>query len=102
MRVGPGGQLRDDVDLAEKLADHLTGVVSLAERVEIGEEPFERIFGLRNRDIRIVLALQLEMSMVLQNFFPKEVAETLTRRSAERNVQGGDLGTLEATFQGHR
>jgi hypothetical protein len=101
MRVGPGGKLRDDVDLAKELSDHLTGVVALAKRVKIGKQPLERILGLGDGDVGVVLPLPFEMPMMFEQFFAKEIAETLTAGPAERNVQRGNLDSFEATLGGH-
>ena len=66
MGLGPGRKLRDDVDPAKELANHLAGIVALTERVEVGEQELERVFGLGNRDVRVVLALTFQASMMFE------------------------------------
>jgi hypothetical protein len=78
LRFRPSGKLGDDVELAEELAHHLAGVVSLAEDIEVGHDALDRLFGLGNRAIGVVLPLALETSTVFQKLFPKELGETAT------------------------
>jgi hypothetical protein len=66
MGLGPGRKLRDDVDPAKELANHLAGIVALAERVEVGEQELERVFGVGNRDVRVVLTLTFQTSMMFE------------------------------------
>ena len=66
MGLGPGRKLGDDVDPAKKLADHLAGIVALTERVEVGEQELERVFGLGNGDVRVVLPLTFQASMMFE------------------------------------
>ena len=101
MGFGPGGKFRDDVDSAKELTDHLTGIVALTENVEVGEKALKRVLGLRDGDVRVVLALTFQASMMFEQLFPVELAETLAGRSAERPGQAGNLDTLEATLHGH-
>ena len=101
MGLGPGGKLRDDVDPAKKLADHLTGIIALAECVEVGEEELQRVFRLRDGDVRVVLPLTFQASMMFEELFPVKLAEAMAGRSAERPGQAGNLDTLEATLRGH-
>ena len=83
----PGGQLGDKIEFSKQLTDHLTGIIPLAERIEVGDDPLERIFGLRDRDIGIVLPLPLETPMMFQELFAEELGETGTRGPAERTVE---------------
>jgi hypothetical protein len=80
----PSGELGDDVDFPEQLAHHLTGVVALAQLVELANDPPERILGLGDGHFRVVLALLLEATMMLQEFFTEEVCEALAGRPTER------------------
>jgi hypothetical protein len=66
MGLGPGRKLGDDVDPAKQLANHLARIVAPAERVEVGEQELERVFGLGNRDVRVVLALTFQASMMFE------------------------------------
>jgi hypothetical protein len=84
MGLGPGGKLRDDVDSAKEIADHLAGIVALTENIEVGEQPLQRVFGLRNGDVRVVLALTFQASMMFEQLFSVELTETLTGGPAER------------------
>jgi hypothetical protein len=101
MGLGPGRKLRDHVDPAKELADHLAGIVALTENIEVGQQALECVFGLRDGDVRVVFALTLQASMMFEQLFPVELTETLTGRSAERPGQAGNLDTLEATLHGH-
>ena len=82
--LGPGGKLGDEVELAKQLAHHLARIVALTERVEVGEHELERVFGLRNGDVGVVLALPFETPMMFEKLFAEELGETLTGRPAER------------------
>jgi hypothetical protein len=84
MGFGPGGKFRDDVDSSQELANHLAGIVALAEDVEIRQQTLKSVFGLRDGDVRIVLPLTFQASMVFEQLFPVELAEALTGRPAER------------------
>ena len=101
MGLGPGRKLRDEVDLAKELSHHLAGVVSLTERVEVRQEVLERVLGPGNRDIGVVLTLPLEMSVMFEELFPVEVAETLAARSKKGNLRPRNLDAFEATLHGH-
>ena len=69
----PLGQLGDEVELPEQLPHHLTGIVALAELLELFHDARERFLGLRNRAIRVVLALSFEALMMLEELFPEEI-----------------------------
>ena len=66
MGLGPGRKLGDDVDPAKELTNHLAGIVALTESVEVGEQKLERVFGLGNRDVRVVLTLTFQASMMFE------------------------------------
>jgi hypothetical protein len=101
MGIGPGGKLRDDVEPAKQLAEHLSRIVALADDVEVGEEPLERVLRLADGPVGVVLPLPFEASMMFQQLFAIELAEALTGRTAKRAGQAGNLDTLEATLHGH-
>jgi hypothetical protein len=75
---GPGGQLGDEVELAEELGDEPVGVLSLAELFDLLEDAGEGVFGLRDGDFRVVLTLSFEALVVLAKFLAIEIGETST------------------------
>jgi hypothetical protein len=83
-RFGPGGELRDEVNLAEELAHLLAGIFALAEHVQSAHDASESVFHLTDGDLRVVLALAFETTMVLEELLPKELRKTLAGSSAQR------------------
>lgn len=73
---GPLGELGDNIELAEKLTDHLTRIVALAERFHLLQNSRQRVLGLVNRPRRVVLALTLQTLMMFEEFFAIELGET--------------------------
>jgi hypothetical protein len=69
----PRGQLGDEIKLPEQFAHHLTGVIALAQLLELLHDAGERLFGLRDRAVRVVLALPFETLVMLEELFAKEV-----------------------------
>ena len=59
-RIGPGGQPRGDVELAQDTADQLVDVGFGTQAIELGHHFRERLFGVADRGFRVVLALLLE------------------------------------------
>ena len=87
VRIGPGGQLGDRVDLAKQFADLLARIVALAEGVEVGHQAANGVLNLGNRRVGVVLALLFEAAMVLQKLFTEELGETRAGWSATRTIQ---------------
>ena len=83
----PSGQLGDEIEFSKQLTDHLAGIIPLAERIEVGDDALERILGLRDRDIGVILPLPLETPMMFQELFAEELGETRTRRPAQRTIE---------------
>jgi len=80
-RLGPDGELGDQIELAEQLAHHLTGVIALAQLLELLHDARQGLFRLRDRAIGVILALPLETLMMLEELLPEELRETLARRA---------------------
>ena len=76
--IGPHREFGDDVELAEELTHHLAGVVALAELLEPRHDARQRLFGLTDGHIRVVLALPLETGVMFEKFLSVEVREALT------------------------
>ena len=75
LRIGPGGKLRDDVELAEQIAHHLMRIVSHAEVVELIEHLGDRVVGVGNGALGVVLALLRETFTMLKEFLTIEVGQ---------------------------
>src|SRR5688572_17196518 len=75
--IGPHGELRHEVELPQELSDHLTGVVALAELLQLAQDTGQGLFGLTDGHIGIVLPLALEAGVVLQKLLPIELRQTL-------------------------
>lgn len=63
--IGPGGEFGDEIEFSEQFTHHLTGILPLTQLLELTHDARERILGLRDRDIRVILALPFEARMVL-------------------------------------
>lgn len=77
--VGPGGELGDEIELAKQLAHHLAGVVAFAQLLELSHDARQGFFRLSDGPIRVVLTLAFQAVVMLAQFLPEEVGETLTR-----------------------
>jgi hypothetical protein len=98
---GPEGKLRHDVELFEQLPDDFTRIVSLAELLEPLEDARQRFLSLRDRHLRVVLALALEALVMASKFFAVELRETLTGSAKDRSRMTWDVGGRQTTLQGH-
>ena len=76
--LSPRGQAGDEIELAEELAHHRAGILALAKLLELPHHARERIFGLRDRNLGVVLTLPLETPMMFEKLFTEEIGETLT------------------------
>ena len=82
--IGPGGEPGDDVELTEEAADNLIGVSRGTEPVELRHHLGERLLYIRNRPLRVELALLLEAALTLDEFFAVEVGAGMENWSAQR------------------
>ena len=82
--LGPNRKLGNQVELTQEFADHLAGVIALAELFKLRKDPIERFFGLADGDVRVVLALAFETRVMLQEFFPVKGRKALARRTPQR------------------
>ena len=99
---GPGGKLRHDVELAEKLANQFAGVFPLAQLLHLLENARQRVLGLRDRDFGVVLALSLEALMVLAELFTEKLNHALTGRAVQWSRLARGVDGSQTTLQGHR
>jgi hypothetical protein len=99
-RFSPRGQAGDGIELAQELAHHRAGVLALAELLELPHHARERVFGLRNRDLGVVLTLPLETLMMFEKFFPEEIGQTLARWPQHWGSLTLTVGR-QATLQSH-
>jgi hypothetical protein len=102
--VGPGGKLGDKVELSKELAHHLTGVVSLTQRIEPVDDARNGVLGLRDRGVRVVLTLAFQALLMFEELFAKEVGETLATWSEVMTRESGEAGGvyLTTTLQSHQ
>lgn len=99
--ICPGGQLGDEVELAQQLAHHLAGIVALAQPFELAHDPRQGIFRLTDRHVRVVLTLPLEARVVFAKFLTKEVGETLARGVSERLRIRGSCAVRQDRLENH-
>jgi hypothetical protein len=92
--VGPSGELGHAIEGSEEFANHLAGIFALAELLDLSHEPGQRIFGLSDGHLRVVLALALQTGVVFVQFLPEEVSQTLAGRIPEWH-----LGTWRNTVR---
>ena len=98
---GPGGEFRDDVELAEQLANKLAGILALTQLLELLEDASERFLGLGNRPFRVVLALAFKALVMLAELLAKELREALTRGARKGSRQTWCVDGRQTTLQGH-
>jgi len=75
MGVRPGRKPRHEVELAQKLGDHLVSIRLGRQAIHLRNDPHESGLDALNRLRRVVLALRLEAAMVLDEFFAVELSE---------------------------
>jgi hypothetical protein len=97
----PSGELGDKVELPEQLPHHLTGIVAPTEGVEVGHDPLDGVLGLRDGDIRVVLALTLQTPVMLEELFAEEVRQTLAGRPAQWTRKTWNIDAFQAALRGH-
>lgn len=73
----PRGKVRHDVELAKQLAHHLTGIVATAELLELRHDARQRVLGLPDGRLRVILALLFEASGVFRELLAEELREAL-------------------------
>jgi hypothetical protein len=79
----PGGQLGDEVELAEELTHHLTGIVALTQLFELRHDAREGLLGLSDGAVRVVLTLPLEALMMFEKLLAEEIRETLAGAASQ-------------------
>src|SRR2546421_6250303 len=82
--LGPSRQLGYGVYLSEQAANDFTGVVTLAEPVNLRHRARQRVFRLGDRHVGVVLPLLFQAVMMLEKFLAKELRETLAGPTAPR------------------
>jgi hypothetical protein len=99
--VGPGGEFRDKVELLKERGHHLTGIIALAELVELPEQRGQRVFDLGNRNFRVILSLTFETSVVFQELFAEKIGQAPTGRRMERAGLPQSVGRGQLALQVH-
>ena len=84
--VGPSGELGYAVEFSEEFANHLAGIFTLAKHLDASHQPGQRVFGLRDGHVRVVLPLAFQARVMLVEFLPEEVGQTLTGGVPERKL----------------
>ncbi len=79
LEIGEGRKIGDGVKLLQKVANDLVGVCPLAEALDLFEGPHQRLLGLANSDVGVILPLPFQTLLMFGDFPPEEVGETLTR-----------------------
>lgn len=100
-RFGPGRKLGHGVYLPEEAADDFTGILALTQAFNLRHRARERVFGLGDGHVRVVLALLLETLVMLEKFLAKELRETLTTRAGEWPSPHNGINACQAIFRGH-
>jgi hypothetical protein len=73
LEIRKSRKVRDGVKLLKQLADDLVGVFALAQALDLFEGPHERLLGLADGDVGVVLALPLETLLMFEDFPPEEI-----------------------------
>lgn len=98
LRIGPRRQIRNAIELPQELTDDLAGIFALAQLLHGGQDAIEGIFGLRDGELRIELALLFEAPVMFEELFAEELRQALTGRTAEHRGLAIDVQAREATF----
>jgi hypothetical protein len=101
VRVGPSGQLGDQIELLEEFAHHVARVVALAQLLELSHDSRQGIFGPRDGHLGIVFALPFEAGVMLEKLFAIEIGETVTGRTEHGVRETRNVDACKTTFQGH-
>src|SRR4051812_30118183 len=84
LRVGPAGQTRHDVELAQQRAHHLRRVVFRADALELAEHTRDGAVGVGDCTFGVVLALERQAFPVLQKLRAIEVGQYRFARNPYR------------------
>jgi hypothetical protein len=99
--VGPGGKFGDKVELAEEFAHHLAGIITLTEIFELAHEACQRVLGLTNRHVGVVLALAFETRVMLLELATIEIGEATARATVKWDLIREDWKRRETVLDGH-
>src|SRR5918995_194230 len=66
LRVGPGREAGEYVELSQQAADHFFSVLLAAELIELAHDARQRSLHIENRALRVVLALMLEALLMFE------------------------------------
>lgn len=99
--IGPGGKLRDEIELSQQLAHHLTGVIALAQLFDLTHDARQRVFRLGNGRVRVVLALALETRMMLAQLLSEVISEALAGNIPERLRASGGNAVRQTSLEMH-
>ena len=74
-RVGPGRPPGHEIELLQKVADNLIGLVLFTQLVQLGHDLCEGAFDVADSSLRVVLTLRVETTLTADEFFSVEVGE---------------------------
>ena len=89
LRVGPGRQAGEQIELAQQAANDLLGVSLAAELIELVHDARQRSLHVENRALGVVLALILKALSMFEEFFAIEIGQgglnacTVRRRTTQ-------------------
>ena len=98
---GPNREFRDEIELLEQRSHHLTGVVALAELIQLAEEGRDRVLDLGNGNLGVVLSLAFETGVMFQKLFAEKISQTSTGRRMEGVGLPQSIGRGHLTLQLH-
>ena len=90
--IRPDGQVGHGIELLEKTTNYLVSVIAGAQSIEVGHYPGERRLRLTDGALGITLALLIEASLALDEFFSVERGQGLNHRLARRRRVGQKPG----------
>ena len=99
--VGPGRKPGDTIEFAEELANHLAGIFALADLLDLRHQPGKRVFGLRDRNLGVILALTLETGVVLVELLTEEVGETLAGHIPDQSGMPRNNTVRQTSLEDH-
>lgn len=100
-RLGPGRKFRDHIELAQQLANQLAGVLALAKLLHLLNDARQRVFGLRDGHLGVVLALPFKTLMMLSKLFAEKLSQTLASGTGQGGWVTRDVDGRRTTLQGH-
>lgn len=98
LRIGPGRETSDDIELPEQAAHNFVDVLSSADMLEPRNDSIERNLHFRNGTLRVEFAVPFEALLMFQKLFSVEIGDYSSQAAGQVPV---DRNTGHAAAEGH-